>query len=695
MSKLVIVESPAKAKTIKKYLGRGYEVMASMGHVRDLPKSRLGIDVENNFQPDYIDIRGKGDLRKALKAAAKKSDFVYLATDPDREGEAISWHLAAMLGLDLDQKNRVTFNEITKTGVKSGMAKPREIDLKLVDAQQTRRLLDRLLGYNLSPFLWKKVKKGLSAGRVQSIVVKLIVDREREVRAFVPEEYWNIDSKYHAHSSKKQFGARLATYKDEKIEIHSKEENDRILAELEGKEHVVSNIKKGVRQKVPAPPFTTSTMQQEASRRLGFQAKRTMKAAQELYEGISLPKLGAVGLISYMRTDSLRISDEAKKAAADFISGKYGANYLPESPRVYKQKNNAQDGHEAIRPTMPDMTPEMVKESLTADQYKLYKLVWERFIASQMANCQLNTVSASINCGDYGFRASGYTVIFDGYTAVYEESKDTPEEKSAPLPELNEGEVLHLDDLAGTQHFTQPPARYTEASIIKALEENGIGRPSTYAPTLTTVLARGYVERDGKSLIPTALGEVTNQLMEERFSNIVNVDFTAQMETDLDRVEEGSVDWHDMLREFYTDFDSALKKAEAEMEGIHMKVPDEVTDVICEKCGRNMVVKMGRYGKFLACPGYPECANTKRIVQDTNATCPICGKRVLAKKSKKGKAYFGCEDNPNCSFMTWDKPLAEKCPQCGSSLFKKNVRGGEIHCLKEGCGYVKEKEDKE
>ncbi len=695
MSKLVIVESPAKAKTIKKYLGRGYEVMASMGHVRDLPKSRLGIDVENNFQPDYIDIRGKGDLRKALKAAAKKSDFVYLATDPDREGEAISWHLAAMLGLDLNDANRVTFNEITKTGVKGGMAHPRQINQNLVDAQQTRRLLDRLLGYNLSPFLWKKVKKGLSAGRVQSIVVKLIVDREREVRAFVPEEYWNIDSKYQAHSSRKQFGARLATYKEEKIEIHTKEENDRILAEMAGKEHVVTSIKKGTRQKAPAPPFTTSTMQQEASRRLGFQAKRTMKAAQELYEGISLPKLGAVGLITYMRTDSLRISDEAKKAAADFISGKYGPNYLPASPRVYKQKNNAQDGHEAIRPTMPDMTPDMVKDSLSADQFKLYKLVWERFIASQMSNCILNTVSAQISCGDYGFRASGYTVEFDGYTAVYEESKDTPEEKSAPLPELVEGEVLNLLSLEGSQHFTQPPARYTEASIIKALEENGIGRPSTYAPTLTTVLARGYVERDGKSLVPTALGEVTNQLMEERFSSIVNVDFTAQMETDLDRVEEGQVDWHDMLRTFYGDFDAALKKAEAEMEGVFMKVPDEVTDVICEKCGRNMVVKMGRYGKFLACPGYPECANTKRIVQDTNATCPICGKRVLAKKSKKGKAYYGCEDNPTCGFMTWDKPLAEKCPQCGSSLFKKGVRGGEIHCLKEGCGYVKEKEDKE
>ena len=692
LSKLVIVESPAKAKTIKKYLGRGYEVMASMGHVRDLPKSRLGIDVENNFQPDYIDIRGKGELRKALKTAAKKSDFVYLATDPDREGEAISWHLAAMLGLDLNQKNRVTFNEITKTGVKGGMAKPREINQNLVDAQQTRRLLDRLLGYNLSPFLWKKVKKGLSAGRVQSIVVKLIVDREREVRAFVPEEYWNIDSKYRAHSFKKQFPARLSTYKEEKLEIHSKEENDRILAEMEGKEHVVTSVKKGVRQKAPAPPFTTSTMQQEASRRLGFQAKRTMKAAQELYEGITLPKLGAVGLITYMRTDSLRISDEAKKAAADFIGGKYGEKYLPETPRVYKQKSNAQDGHEAIRPTMPDMMPEMVKESLTPDQYKLYKLVWERFIASQMSNCVLNTVAANINCGDYGFRATGYTVVFDGYTAVYEESKDTPEEKSAPLPELVEGEILTLEALEGSQHFTQPPARYTEASIIKALEENGIGRPSTYAPTLTTVLARGYVEREGKSLIPTALGEVTNQLMEERFSNIVNVDFTAQMETDLDRVEEGKVDWHDMLKEFYGDFSASLKKAEAEMEGVHMKVPDEVTDVICEKCGRNMVVKMGRYGKFLACPGYPECANTKKIVQDTNAACPICGKRVLAKKSKKGKAYFGCEDNPTCGFMTWDKPLPDKCPQCGSSLFKKGGRGGEIHCLKEGCGYVKEKE---
>ncbi len=692
MSKLVIVESPAKAKTIKKYLGKGYEVMASMGHVRDLPKSRLGVDVENNFKPDYIDIRGKGDLRKALKAAAKKSDFVYLATDPDREGEAISWHLAAMLGLDLEEKNRVTFNEITKSGIKNGMAHPRKINQDLVDAQQTRRLLDRLLGYNLSPFLWKKVKKGLSAGRVQSVVVKLIMDREREVSSFVPEEYWSIDSKYHAHSSRKQFPAHLTTYQGEKLEIKTKEESDSILAQMQGKDHVVSSIKKGTRKKSPAPPFTTSTLQQEASRRLGFQAKRTMKAAQELYEGIDIPKLGAVGLISYMRTDSLRISDEARQAASDYIKEKYGEKYLPESPRVYKQKNNAQDGHEAIRPTMPNLAPEQIKESLTSDQFKLYKLIWERFIASQMANCLLNTVSVQITCGEYGFKTSGYTVEFDGYTAVYEESKDSPEEKSAPLPELKEGETLHLDSLEGTQHFTQPPARYTEASIIKALEENGIGRPSTYAPTLTTVLARGYVERDGKNLVPTVLGDVTNQLMEAQFSDIVNVDFTAQMETNLDRVEAGDVDWHQILREFYDNFDASLKKAEKDMEGKHMNVPEEVTDVICEKCGRNMVVKMGRFGKFLACPGYPECSNTKKIVQETNAQCPICGKRVLTKKSKKGKVYFGCEDNPTCPFMTWDKPLAEKCPNCGSSLFKKGGRGGEIHCLKEGCGYVKEKE---
>ena len=689
-NKLVIVESPAKAKTIQKYLGKGYEVLASMGHVRDLPKSRLGVDIENGFKPEYIDIRGKGQLRNELKKAAKKASFVYLATDPDREGEAISWHLSNMLGLDNEQENRVTFNEITKTGVKSGMAAPRNIDINLVNAQQTRRILDRVVGYNLSPFLWKTVKPGLSAGRVQSVVVKLIVDREKEIRDFKQEEYWTIDAKLSTARSKKQFPAKLSTYQGKKVEIANEEQARNILAELEEKDFILSEMKKGVKKKTPAPPFITSTLQQEASRRLGFQAKRTMKAAQELYEGIDLPKMGAVGLITYMRTDSLRVSDEAVQGAREYISGKYGEQYLPEKPRVYKKKNNAQDAHEAIRPTMPAMTPEQVKPSLTLDQYKLYKLIWERFTASQMADALLDTVSATISCGDYGFKASGYSVRFDGFTALYEESKDVPEEKSSALPELQQGETLNVNSLEPNQHFTQPPARYTEASIIKALEENGIGRPSTYAPTITTVIQRGYVEREAKSLVPTQLGEVTTKLMEEEFSSIVNVDFTAQMETNLDLVEEGKADWVETLSDFYTEFDQNLKDAEKKMEGTRLEVPDEVTDVICENCGRNMVVKMGRYGKFLACPGYPECKNTKKIVQETPGTCPVCGGKIHAKKSKKGKTYFGCEHNPQCPFMTWDKPVEEKCPQCGSTLFQKAGRGGKLHCLKEGCGYIKE-----
>ena len=564
-SKLVIVESPAKAKTIQKYLGKGYEVMASMGHVRDLPKSRLGVDIEHDFQPEYIDIRGKGELRNQLKKAAKHSSFVYLATDPDREGEAISWHLSNMLGLDNEEKNRVTFNEITKTGIKNGMAAPRNIDINLVNAQQTRRILDRLVGYKLSPFLWKTVKPGLSAGRVQSVVVKLIVDREKEIRDFKQEEYWTIDAKLSTSRSKKQFPARLASFKGEKVEIKNEAQAKQILSELEGGDFVITDIKKGVKKKTPAPPFITSTLQQEASRRLGFQAKRTMKAAQELYEGIDLPKLGAVGLITYMRTDSLRISDEAVQGAREYITGKYGEQYLPEKPRVYKKKSNTQDAHEAIRPTMPSMTPEQVKASLTLDQYKLYKLIWERFTASQMADALLDTVSASIDCGDYTFKASGYSVRFDGFTALYEESKDVPEEKSPALPELLQGEKLKVNQLDPNQHFTQPPARYTEATIIKALEENGIGRPSTYAPTLTTVIQRGYVERDGKSLVSTQLGEVTNDLMENEFSSIVNVDFTAQMETDLDRVEEGTTDWVQTLREFYGEFEKNLEDAEKKM----------------------------------------------------------------------------------------------------------------------------------
>ena len=687
-SKLVIVESPAKAKTIQKYLGKGYEVMASMGHVRDLPKSRLGVDIEHDFQPEYIDIRGKGELRNQLKKAAKHSSFVYLATDPDREGEAISWHLSNMLGLDNEEKNRVTFNEITKTGIKNGMAAPRNIDINLVNAQQTRRILDRLVGYKLSPFLWKTVKPGLSAGRVQSVVVKLIVDRE--IRDFKQEEYWTIDAKLSTSRSKKQFPARLASFKGEKVEIKNEAQAKQILSELEGGDFVITDIKKGVKKKTPAPPFITSTLQQEASRRLGFQAKRTMKAAQELYEGIDLPKLGAVGLITYMRTDSLRISDEAVQGAREYITGKYGEQYLPEKPRVYKKKSNTQDAHEAIRPTMPSMTPEQVKASLTLDQYKLYKLIWERFTASQMADALLDTVSASIDCGDYTFKASGYSVRFDGFTALYEESKDVPEEKSPALPELLQGEKLKVNQLDPNQHFTQPPARYTEATIIKALEENGIGRPSTYAPTLTTVIQRGYVERDGKSLVPTQLGEVTNDLMENEFSSIVNVDFTAQMETDLDRVEEGTTDWVQTLREFYGEFEKNLEDAEKKMGSTRLEVPDQVTDIICENCGRHMVIKVGRYGKFLACPGYPECKNTKKIVQETPGVCPVCGGKIHAKKSKKGKTYFGCEHNPQCPFMTWDKPTEEKCPKCGSTLFQKAGRGGKLHCLKEGCGYEKE-----
>ena len=646
-SKLVIVESPAKAKTIQKYLGKGYEVMASMGHVRDLPKSRLGVDIEHDFQPEYIDIRGKGELRNQLKKAAKHSSFVYLATDPDREGEAISWHLSNMLGLDNEEKNRVTFNEITKTGIKNGMAAPRNIDINLVNAQQTRRILDRLVGYKLSPFLWKTVKPGLSAGRVQSVVVKLIVDREKEIRDFKQEEYWTIDAKLSTSRSKKQFPARLASFKGEKVEIKNEAQAKQILSELEGGDFVITDIKKGVKKKTPAPPFITSTLQQEASRRLGFQAKRTMKAAQELYEGIDLPKLGAVGLITYMRTDSLRISDEAVQGAREYITGKYGEQYLPEKPRVYKKKSNTQDAHEAIRPTMPSLTPEQVKASLTLDQYKLYKLIWERFTASQMADALLDTVSASIDCGDYTFKASGYSVRFDGFTALYEESKDVPEEKSPALPELLQGEKLKVNQLDPNQHFTQPPARYTEATIIKALEENGIGRPSTYAPTLTTVIQRGYVERDGKSLVPTQLGEVTNDLMENEFSSIVNVDFTAQMETDLDRVEEGTTDWVQTLREFYGEFEKNLEDAEKKMGSTRLEVPDQVTDIICENCGRHMVIKVGRYGKFLACPGYPECKNTKKIVQETPGVCPVCGGKTTPKSPKRARPILAASTIPS------------------------------------------------
>ena len=698
MSNLVIVESPAKAKTIQKYLGDNYEVVASMGHIRDLPKSKIGVDIEHGFTPQYVNIKGKEDLISSLVKEAKKSDKVYLATDPDREGEAISWHLAHLLDLDLKDENRVTFNEITKTGVQNGMAHPRQIDQALVDAQQARRILDRIVGYKISPFLWRKIRRGLSAGRVQSVAVKLIVDREEEIRAFKSEEYWTIDASLLAEGSRKAFPAKYHGHGGKKQEIKDKETADAILAALQGVEFQVGTVKKGVRKKSPAPPFITSTLQQEASRKLGFQARRTMKAAQELYEGVEVEGMGAMGLITYMRTDSLRLSDEAVKDAAAFIEEKYGKPYLPQTKRVYKSKPSAQDGHEAIRPTVASLTPDKVKGSLTSDQYKLYKLIWERFIASQMATALLDTVSADIHAGDYLFKASGYSVKFDGFTVLYVEGKDEEEEDSGALPPLETGMALKVKALDGNQHFTQPPARFTEASLIKTLEENGIGRPSTYAPTITTILQRNYVERDAKALKPTPLGEVTTKLMEDQFSNIVDVDFTANMEKNLDGVEEGKTDWVSTLDNFYKDFAATLEQAEKNMDGTRIKVPDEETDVVCELCGRKMVIKMGRFGKFLACPGFPECKNTKKIVQETGGICPLCGGKVLAKKSKNGKGYYGCENNPTCSFMTWDKPLTDLCPQCGSTLFKKAGRYGRIHCLKPDCGYEqatgKEKKEK-
>lgn len=690
MSKLVIVESPAKAHTIQKYLGPDYEVLASMGHVRDLPASRLSVDVKNDFAPNYENIKGKGELIKKLRNEAKKSDYVYLATDPDREGEAISWHLAQLLKLDETEQNRVTFNEITKSGIKYGMEHPRCIDQQLVDAQQARRVLDRIVGYEISPFLWKKIRKGLSAGRVQSVAVRLIVDREDEIRAFTPEEYWTLEALLAKQGAKtKPFTAKYYGTGGKKCEITSEEQANALKAAAEREPFIIKSIKTGTRQKNPAPPFITSTLQQDASRRYGFQAKRTMKVAQELYEGINLPDMGAVGLITYMRTDSLRISDEALSAAHDYIKRTYGDSYALAKPRTFRSKSNAQDGHEAIRPTMIELSPMKIKDSLSADQFKLYKLVWERFIASQMAACVQDTVSADITAGEHLFKASGFSVRFDGYTRLYTEMQDNDEEQGTNLPRLEEGEQLNLKELKPGQHFTQPPPRYTEATLIRELEENGIGRPSTYAPTLSTILQRGYVEREGKALKPTIVGETVTRLMKEQFGKIVDVKFTAEMEKELDEVEEGKTEWVGMMHHFYDDFTEMLQSAEKNMEGTKMKIPDEETDIVCELCGRKMVVRHGKYGKFLACPGFPECKNTKTLQQETPGSCPRCGKKVLAKKSKTGRTYYGCEDNPACGFMTWDIPLEEKCPRCGSSLFRTTGRMKMIHCLKEGCGYEK------
>ncbi|WP_449074217.1 type I DNA topoisomerase [Ruminococcus sp.] len=690
MSDLVIVESPAKAKTIKKYLGGNYEVIASMGHVRDLPKTRLSVDIKKKFAPKYEIIKGKEKLVEELKELAEKSDKIYLATDPDREGEAISWHLAYILGLPLDDNNRVEFNEITKNGVTNGMAHPRSINIDLVNAQQARRILDRLVGYKLSPFISQKIRRGLSAGRVQSVAVRIIVDREEEIRKFKPEEYWTIDAKFIPKGSRKSFSASLYSDANGKIKIENQEQAEKIEQDLADAEYMITKVKHGTRRKTPAPPFITSTLQQEASRKLGFQSRRTMKVAQELYEGVDIEGMGATGLITYMRTDSLRISDIAKEEAAQYILNRFGEKFLPAKPRVFKTKSNAQDGHEAIRPSMPSLSPEDVKASLTSDQFKLYNLIWNRFMASQMSDCIQKTTQAEISAKEYIFKASGYYVDFEGFTTLYVESKDTEEEKSTQLPPLEKDMPVKCKELKKNQHFTQPPARYTEASLIKALEEYGIGRPSTYAATITTITSREYVKREAKTLYPTELGEVMTNLLKERFPKIVNYKFTAQMEENLDEVEHGQEEWVELLDEFYSDFDKTLKKAKEEMEGVKLQLKEDQTDIICDKCGRQMVVKVGRYGKFIACPGYPECKNVLKFVEKTGVKCPKCNGDVIVKHTKKKRVFYGCSNYPECDFVSWNEPVNERCPQCGGILFKKKGKKPKLYCATEGCGFEKE-----
>ncbi len=686
---LVIVESPAKAKTIKKYLGSKYEVTASMGHLRDLPKSQLGVDIENDFEPKYITIRGKGDLIANLKKEAKNAEKIFLATDPDREGEAISWHLANLLSMDPQKECRVAFNEITKKAVKEAILKPRSIDTDLVDAQQARRVLDRIVGYQLSPLLWKKVKKGLSAGRVQSVATRLIVLREREIEAFKEEEYWTIDAKLTNTAGKLPFTAKFyGKSAKTKMKLPDEKTVKTVLEGLRGADYTVTEVNYGQKKRLPAPPFTTSTLQQEAARKLGFTAKRTMATAQQLYEGIDIKGSGSVGLITYMRTDSLRISMEAINECRAYIGSNFGEMYLPQKPKFYKAKSNAQDAHEAIRPTSMMYDPEKIKESLKSDQYKLYKLIWNRFLASQMPDAVFDTVQADIAAGEYVLKASGSTVKFDGFMAAYVEGQDFAEEKEGKVPKLEKGQKLLLKLLEENQHFTQPPARYTEASLIKKMEEDGIGRPSTYAPTITTITGRGYVARNGKALYPTELGNLVTDLMEEHFSDIVDVEFTANMEEKLDSVEQGNKEWKDIIREFYTPFSKTLTDAEEAIGKI--EVQDEVSEIPCEKCGRLMVYKQGRFGKFLACPGYPECKNTKSITEQIEAPCPNCGGKVEVRKSKKGVKYYTCENGTDC-LISWDEPTTLKCPKCGGAIMKKRpYRGrGPIRyvCFNENCDF--------
>ena len=651
--KLIIVESPAKATTIKRFLGGNTKVVASMGHIRDLPKSKLGIDIEHDFEPEYINIRGKGDLIKSLKKDAKDAKKIYLASDPDREGEAIAWHLATILADDKEKITRVTFNEITKNAVKKALENPRDIDINLVDAQQARRVLDRIVGYKISPVLWKKVKRGLSAGRVQSVAVRLICEREEEIEKFVPEEYWNIYATFLDENTNLEFEARLAQMNGKKLEIHSKEEVDGILEDLKGAKYVVTEIKKGEKKRTPAPPFTTSTMQQEASRKLNFSLKRTMSVAQGLYEGVSLPE-GHTGLITYMRTDSTRISEEARAAAKIQITKKYGENYYEN--RYYKTKKDAQDAHEAIRPAHIELDPESIKQYLNSDQYKLYRLIYNRFIASQMSAAIFDTMSVNIKAKDYDFKANGQSIKFKGFMVKYVEGTDSKQEEvEGMLPPLVENQEVKKKKINSKQSFTEPPARYTEASLVKALEEKGIGRPSTYSPTITTILARRYVEKEQKQLVPTELGKVVNKLLVENFSDVINVEFTADVESRFDKIAEGNEKWKDVIREFYGPFEEEVEKVEKNLE--HVKLVDEESDVVCEFCGRKMVYKYGRYGKFLACPGYPECKNVKPILNYIDVPCPVCGSRVIEKKSKRGRKFYVCEKSPdNCNYISWNKP---------------------------------------
>ena len=700
-TKLVIVESPSKAKTIGKYLGSDYIVKASMGHLRDLPKSKMGVDLENNFEPQYIPVRGKEDLIKELKKASADVQTVYLATDPDREGEAISWHLKELLGLSDEKACRVTFNEITQKVVRESIRNPREIDYDLVDAQQARRILDRIVGYELSPLLWKKVRRGLSAGRVQSVATRLVVDRENEIRAFEPKEYWSLDVKLNLLDKPGSFTARYWG-EDKKRELENEAQTQAVIDDITGKPFEVTNVKKAEKKRSAAPPFTTSTLQQEASRKLGFTPKKTMMVAQQLYEGVDVAGEGTMGLITYMRTDSLRLSDEAMAAAADFIINRYGKAYYYGKFHVFKTKSGAQDAHEAIRPTHVELEPEAIRGSLTPDQYKLYKLIWSRFLATQMANAIFDTVSIDTECAGHVFRSTHQSMRFAGFIAVYEEGRDDEEEAvGSPLPDLTVGEKAAASKLDKEQHFTQPPARYTEATLVKAMEEKGVGRPSTYAATISTIEDREYVVKQDKRLAPTPLGEIVTGLMMERFHDIVDVDFTANMENRLDDVEAGKQHWKALLADFYGEFKQELEDAEAALEGVRLKVPEEETDEVCELCGRKMVIKMGRFGKFLACPGFPDCKNAKPLVERMPGRCPKCGAGMLKKKSKRGYAYYACETGAECGFMTWDVPTAEDCPECGQTMFKKGGKGRmKPFCVNEKCskflpedqrGYYKKK----